>query len=216
MYQIIGAKRSITLFGLLCAAIIALWAVIAPPAQAYSIGQWWKITSGSVSLAALAVGLIGQSPIFPWLCRLPFVRSWFPPLDGEWLASLESNWPAIQQRAEPGSPSISLAPVKAKVTIIARLFYIRMNLASDDRYSTSKTIFVRATRDPEDGSVMLHYLYRNTTKLPKPTDSDSHDGAATLNVEGVGTAIWMEGVYWTNRNWHLGLNTAGRMTLRRA
>lgn len=214
MYQIIGVGRALTFFGLLCAAIVAIWALVAPP-DPPSIDRWWKIASGSVSLAALFVGLIGQTAIFPWVFRLPIARSWFPPLDGEWIASLESNWSAIQQRAQPGSPPVALKPVKAKVTIIARLFHIRMNLASDDRYSTSKTVFVRASRDPQDGSVTLHYLYRNTTKVPETTDSDSHDGAANLSVEGQGKTVWLEGVYWTNRNWHLGLNTAGKITLKR-
>lgn len=74
---------------------------------------------------------------------------------------------------------------------------------------------MRVTRDPEDASVILHYLYRNTTKVPVASDSDCHDGAANLMVEGIGSGIWMEGVYWTNRNWHQGLNTAGKITLRR-
>jgi hypothetical protein len=216
MYQILGIRSALTLFGLLCAAVIALWAVLAPPTDPSSLKEWWKIASGAVSGCGLIVALIGQSPLFPLVCRLPLVRSWFPPIDGRWKASLESNWPAIQQRAHPGSAPVALTPVPATVTIIARLFFIRMNLASDNRYSTSKTVFVRASRDAEDGSVTLHYLYKNTTKVPEATDSDCHDGAANLCVEGRGTNIWLEGVYWTNRNWHLGLNTAGKITLVRA
>jgi hypothetical protein len=54
------------------------------------------------------------------------------------------------------------------------------------------------------------------TKVPVATDSDCHEGAGSLMVEGHGNDIWMEGVYWTNRNWHLGLNTAGKITLHRA
>ena len=128
---------------------------------------------------------------------------------------MDSNWPAVQQRAYPGSAPVTLLPVPATVTIIARLFHIRINLTSDNRYSTSKTVFVRATRDAEDGSITLQYLYRNTTKVPEATDSDTHDGAANLCVEGKGSDIWLEGVYWTNRNWHVGLNTAGKITLTR-
>jgi hypothetical protein len=213
MYQIIGIKRALTIFGLLCAAVITIWATVAQP---ISIEQWWKIASGSVSATAMVVGLIGQSVIFPWLCRCPVVRSWFPPVDGQWIALLESNWATVQQGNRLDGAPTQLAPVKAKVTIIARLFYIRMNLAAYDRYSTSKTVFVRAIRDPDDSSVMLHYLYRNMTKVPVATDSDCHDGAANLTVEGQGNGIWLEGVYWTNRNWHLGLSTAGKITLRRA
>ena len=215
MYQILGISRALSLFGLLCAAVIALWATIAPPADPGSLVDWWKLASGAVSLSALAVSLVGQSLLFPLLCRLPLVRNWFPPIDGEWKALLESNWPAILQRAQPGSSPVQLAPVAAKVTIITRLFYIRINLTSDDRYSMSKTIFVRATRDAEDGSIILHYVYQNSTKVPQATDSDCHDGAANVAVERHGDEIWLEGVYWTNRNWHLGLNTAGKITLRR-
>lgn len=216
MYQILGISRALTLFGLLSAVVITAWAILAPPADPSSPTEWWKIASGAVSGSGLAVALVGQSPLFTLLCRLPLVRGWFPPIDGEWKATLESNWPAIQQRAHPHSAPVSLAPVPATVTIIARLFYVRMNLTSDNRYSTSRTVFVRVSRDPEDGSVTLHYLYKNTTLVPEATDSDSHDGAANLGVERQGSDIWLEGVYWTNRNWHVGLNTAGRITLRRA
>lgn len=215
MYQILGIRLALTMFGTLCAAVFVLWAVIAPPADP-TVLAWWSIASGSASGTALAVAVAGQSPLFPWLCRLPLVSKWFPPIDGHWNAALESNWPSIQNRPAPGITPVLLAPVPASVRIIARLFYIRMNLASDDRYSTSKTIFVRATRDPQDGSVTLHYVYRNSTLSPQATDSDGHDGAGCLNVEGEGHDLWLEGVYWTNRNWHLGLNTAGKITLRRS
>ncbi len=214
MYQILGIKNALSLFGLLCAAVIVAWAVLFPPADLSSISGWWKIASGSVSGSALVVGLIGQSPLFPLLCRLPFVRSWLPPINGEWNAELGSNWPVIQQRAQPDRPLMALAPVTADVKIIARLFYIRIDMTSEHRYSISKTVFVRAARDPEDGSVTLHYLYRNSTRLPEATDSSSHEGAACLTVESSGRNVTLEGVYWTNRNWHLGLNTAGTITLR--
>ncbi|WP_133121909.1 hypothetical protein [Pleomorphomonas carboxyditropha] len=216
MYQILGIRRSLSLFGLLCALVFTAWAILAPPTDQSSFVGWWQIASEAVFACGTAVTLVGQSPFFALLCRLPLVRNWFPPIDGEWKAILESNWPAIQQRACPGAASVPLVAVPATVTIIARLFYIRMNLISDSRYSTSKTIFVRATRDPEDGSVTLHCHYENTTKVPETTDSSSHYGAANLCVERQGDNIWLEGVYWTNRNWHLGLNTAGKMTLRRA
>lgn len=216
MYQILGIRRALTLFGLLCAAGITFWAVLAPPTDSSSPAEWWKIASGTVSGCGIAVALVGQSPLFTVLCRFPLIRTWFPPIDGEWKVVLESNWPAIQQRTIPSISTVSLTPVPATARIISRLFYIRINLTSDNRYSTSKTMFVRATRDPEDGSVTLHYLYKNTTRVPEATDSDSHDGAANLCVEWQGSDIWLEGVYWTNRNWHLGFNTAGRISLRRA
>lgn len=216
MYQVIGIKQALALFGGLCGLLFVGWAVVAPPQDSGAAWEWWKIASGAVTEAAVLVTVLGQTPLFPLLCRLPLVRNWLPPIDGAWTAALESNWPAIQQRVDPQATDVALTPVKATVTIRARLFFVRINLESDDRYSTSKTIFVRASRDAEDGTTQLHYIYRNSTKVPAATDSSAHDGAACLNVEGPPDAIWLEGVYWTNRNWHKGLNTAGKIALRRA
>ena len=215
MYQILGVQRALTYFGLLSAAVFAIWAKFDPPSDWTSISAIWKLASGAVTVAALIVTVFGQTPLFPLICRLPLIRSWLPPLDGEWKATLESNWPVIQQRAKPDEPPSPLIVVGAKVTIRARLFYLRMNLVSDDRYSISKTIFVRPSRDPEDGSVQLHYVYENSTIHPKATDSGAHCGAASMTVQTDGGGIWLEGTYWTNRNWHLGMNTAGKITLRK-
>ena len=84
------------------------------------------------------------------------------------------------------------------------------DVESEDNYSRSRSIFVRATRDEEDGTVQISYLYENTTSMPKQTDSSTHNGAARLNVIARGGRVWMEGTYWTDRNWQNGLNTAGR------
>jgi len=216
MYQVIGIKRALAYFGTLCAVIFAAWAVAAPPENTGNIWEWWKIASGAVAGGALLVTLVGQTDLFPSLCRLPWVRNWLPPIDGTWSATLESNWPMIQQRLNPTVPLPQLAPVKATITIRARLFFVRVNLSSDDRYSNSKTIFVRATRDEEDGSTQLHYIYHNSTNNPTATDSSAHEGAACLSVEPIGNDVRLEGVYWTNRNWHKGLNTAGTISLHRA
>ncbi|HEY9211801.1 MAG TPA: hypothetical protein VIQ29_02980 [Ancylobacter sp.] len=212
MYQILGIKRALSYFALVCLAVALGWIYCIPPEGLAGV---WRIGTSTVAGLGTVVALFGQTAIFPCICRLPFIRNWFPPIDGKWRAELHSNWSTIQQRGSAGAAAQPLAPLTASVTIIARLFYIRMNLTSENRYSVSKTVFVRASRDDEDGSVMLHYLYRNTTKLPLVTDSDCHDGAANLTVERDGKNIWMDGVYWTNRNWHQGLNTAGTIVLRR-
>jgi len=216
MYQIIGVRRSLSLFALGCALAFSLWARLSPPSDPSNLWAWWKIASAAAANFALLVTVVGQTAFFPLICRLPLVRDWFPAVEGTWVAELESNWPEIQRRAEPTAKPVKIAPVKATVKFRARLFSIRMNLESNDRYSTSKTIFVRASRDEEDGSVQFHYIYRNTTLKPKPTDSSGHSGAGCLTLHGKAGELWMEGVYWTDRNWHRGLNTAGKITLQRA
>jgi len=84
-------------------------------------------------------------------------------------------------------------------------------------YSNSKTISVRVTRDHEDSAVRLYYLYENTTLKPLDSDSDRHYGAACLDLKEMDSGqAYLEGVYWTNRNWHKALNTAGKITLKRS
>lgn len=215
MYQIFGIGRALTYFALLCGAVSVVRLVLQPASDARSMMAIVQVLATSVTWTGVVVAAIGQSPLFPWMCRAPLVRGYLPPIDGEWDAVLNSNWPAIQQRTSPATGPASLAPVEAKITIVARLFHVRMNLASSDRYSTSKTLFVRPIRDPDDGSVSLNYLYKNMTNSPKPTDSGFHYGAATLEIEKSDKDIWMDGVYWTNRNWNVGLNTAGTIKLTR-
>jgi hypothetical protein len=215
MYQIVGVKRSLSIFGITCGVVVLLWAAFWPPGDPSAIGQWWKVVSGSVGFVSLLLWIVGGTSLFPFVCRLPIVRSWLPDIDGQWRADLESNWAVVATRLGAGPPPPFNDPVRARVTIKSRLLFIRVNVESEDNYSRSRSIFVRATRDEEDGTVQVSYLYENTTSKPEQTDSSTHNGAARLNVISRGGRVWMEGTYWTDRNWQNGLNTAGRITLRR-
>jgi hypothetical protein len=215
MYQVIGVKRAITLFGLACVGTLILWGIIRPPDDPTDIGQWWKIGSAAVGNVSLLVWLIGQTAVFPFVCRIPFLRDWFPDIDGEWHAELESNWALIAQRAGLSTRPRG-EPIRARLMIVSRLFFIKINLISDDNYSSSSTSFVGATRNEEDGSIQLVYVFRNTTLMPLETDSASHNGAASVQVIREPTGeLSMQGSYWTDRNWTKAMNTAGRITLRR-
>jgi hypothetical protein len=215
MYQVIGIKRVLALFGMSCIGAFLIWAALAPPVDPMEWRAWWKIGSAAVGNVVLLVTIAGQTALFPFLCRLPGLRSRFPDIDGEWFAELESNWPIIQHQL--GVEKVEVQPnlIRAKIAIRARLFFIYMNLESDDRYSTSKTIFVQAARDALDGSFQLNYIYQNQTLRPTDGDASVHHGAASLSFHNDPTQPWMQGVYWTDRNWTKGLNTAGRITLRR-
>jgi hypothetical protein len=215
MYQVIGIKRGLTLFGSLCAALFVVWTVWRPPQEAGSITEWWKIASGATGLAALLVTFAGQTPIFPFLCRLPFIREWLPPIDGDWKVEIKSNWPIIQDRLVRHENTQSDF-VEAIAKIKARLFYVHIGLESTNDYSTSKTVFVHLSRDPEGGSIQIRYFYRNSTRIPSHSDSAEHDGAASLNLMKDRKNLRLEGVYWNNRNWTKGLNTAGTISMRKS
>jgi SMODS-associating 2TM, beta-strand rich effector domain len=222
MYQLIGIKSALKLYAFACGIIIVAWALLFPPAQAL---EWWKIVSGSVTAVALLVWVLGETAIFPYLCRLPVVRSYFPDIDGEWRGEIKSNWALVAQRSRPKAAAEIQAepPRTAIVAIKSRLFFIRIDLDTMPRYSVSKTILVQATRDAQSGKVRLYYVYDDEVKTPQPADrskhsgdSSQHFGAAHLDVEhDDGGELRLEVAYWTNRNRQNAENTAGRITLRR-
>jgi len=57
-------------------------------------------------------------------------------------------------------------------------------------------------------------VYAQSVPDPAITDEESHLGAADVEFEP-DDLTRAEGVYWTRRQWRLGLNTAGKLTLRR-
>jgi len=101
------------------------------------------------------------------------------------------------------------APVLAEIQVKARLLWIKITLRSDSRYSKSKSVIAGVVRDEDAGDVRIYYTYENTTENPVTSDCSHHFGSAYLDVVGSGKDMVLEGLYWTNRNWNSGLNTAG-------
>jgi hypothetical protein len=231
MYQAIGIDRLLTIYALACGVVIVAWANLWPPTMAT---EWWEIVSKSVSFVAALTWLIGQTPVFPCFCRLPLIRAFFPDIDGRWEGKIESNWSQIRDRVAPprsaaeDQPSIhnkltamekgngETKPPIAVITIKARLFFVRIDLKTSPLYSISRTVAVQPVRDTQTGHFRLYYIYENETKRPKDTDCPYHFGAAYLDVvrEDSG-AQRLEVLYWTNRMWWKGQNTAGRIILSR-
>jgi hypothetical protein len=209
MYQLIGALALLKYFGGLAAAIAVAWGLFS---GADSFTEWMRCISISMAgTGGVAYGL-GQTKCFPWICRLPLLRSVFPDIDGEWVGVTRSNWKRIESRGNEPLPD--LLDVQAEVKIKARLFSITMDLVSENQYSDSTTLAVRIIKE-ENGEAKLAYIYSNRTKNPKPTDEQQHYGAAILDIKRKNDFIALDGLYWTNRNWTKALNTAGLVLLKR-
>ena len=103
-----------------------------------------------------------------------------------------------------------------KIKISARFFRVRMQFEADDRYSKSSTVCVAVQRDWQHGTIELNYIYENLTSNPKISDCSHHNGAARVQVRDEEGKVSMEGVYFTDRNWNQGLNTAGYISFERA
>lgn len=209
MYTLIPIKYWAILFAIMALTIFVMTAQI-DAGFIPLCGTAYKATSYS----ALIFIVLGQTQLFPLLCRIPGVNKIFPDLEGTWIATLHSNWSEIAKRLDPPA-NPNAAPKVGKVRIEQRLFTMKMILDMDDNYTNSHTIFVRPRRCPASGRLQLHYIYEAKTNVPVETDSSSHHGAASLNIIEDAGRTWMEGVYWTDRNWTKGLNTAGHITLER-
>lgn len=213
MYQIYGIKSCLAVYALLCAVTTALW-LLCLPALPHGVAEYYKIASSTVTCWGIVIAVLGQTSLFPLLCRYAPTKYFFPDIDGCWTAELRSNWPEIAKRS--GLPPQNTNPTSAEIDVISRLFFVAISLHSDTGYSRSKTLSVSMRRNPEDRQLSLNYVYENNTVNPLESDSDRHLGAASLNLitrEADGKKF--EGVYWTNRNWNKALNTAGSITLKR-
>ncbi|MDX0140816.1 hypothetical protein GOC46_28935 [Sinorhizobium meliloti] len=207
MYQLIGINAALRYFALACGAVAVLLILVLKPGD---IKGFWSALSVAVTAVASITVLIGQTSLFPKFCKLPLISGVFPDIDGKWKGELDSNWPEIAKRKQ--LPIGSAGPVAATLVIRARLFFVHITLISDSNYSTSRTVFVRATKHPESGELRLTYVYENSTLKPERTDSAAHHGAAYIDLKDHDT---FDGLYWTNRNYHQALNTAGRIVLQR-
>src|SRR4051812_13301928 len=75
---------------------------------------------------------------------------------------------------------------------------------------------VAVQRDWQHGTIELNYIYENLTSNPKISDCSHHNGAARVQAPDEDGKVSMEGVYFTDRNWNQGLNTAGYISFERA
>lgn len=181
--------------------------------------------SSAISIPVFAVSalvfLIGQTALFPLLCRIPGMWRLFPNIDGKYEVEISSNWSVIKARYEGREPEVSsdgdvaLFNRVGEARITARLSRIDMSLTMNDGYLTSETVMCSLRREMGERRPVLFYVYDSHVSAPKNSDSNRHLGAARIAIPLEHRPTVLEGNYWTDRNWHRGLNTAGQIRLSR-
>jgi hypothetical protein len=215
MYQVIGITKTLGYFAITCLVIFLLLHYHdMPTLMAGPLMDLRRPVSSAVGVGAAVFYVLGQTFVFVWLSKLPFVCKHFPPIDGEWDMKLQSNWGIMQKWLGQGDGS-SLYIVEGKVRIKARLFNVKMEFVGADGYSESKTISVSVRPSDQTGLLELNYMFINYTRVPVTTDTNQHTGAARVFVKEFGNGLTMEGTYFTDRKWTEGLNTAGLVTFTR-
>lgn len=215
MYQILertALLRVILFFGI--AGFAIAWLIVQPVDQ----DGWIHTASFSVSISIALILVLGYSPVwraFWWI--LPPLNRWvFPDLNGDWETTMESNIGEIAKYHPVFKEKKPTTVVPGKITIKQNWFFVTMTFHGNDGYSNSDTIFVRLLRTPESNRFRLAYVYENHTPKQKDTDEQMHYGAGIAEVHQIDGQLQIDGLYWTNRNWPRGLNTAGKVTMIRA
>lgn len=183
-----------------------------PPLSAVSISV--------LSVSALVL-LVGQTAMFPMICRLPLMWHLFPNIDGTYEVEISSNWSTIEARAAGREAEVSpdgdvgLFNKMGEMKITVRLTRIDVSLRTNDGYLTSEAPICSLQKKRGERMPKLFYIFESSIRVPKQTDSTHHLGAAQLDIPTERQPLVLEGHYWTDRNWHKGLNTAGHIRLTR-
>jgi hypothetical protein len=215
MYQLVGVWKLLTVFALTAVMVaLALW-ILVPPDGPLMFLRRPQVSVSAVGLLALA---LGQTKAFPWLCQWPLIRDIFPPIEGEWIGTLNTNFPKIAAAFELDAPEAGKAVV-ATFKIKARLLKVRVSsLSVQPRpgYMRSDTTALSIVRCPQTDREIMYYVYDAFVGDPEECDVPSFHGAAKLVLLREEGNMVFEGNYWTDRNWQKGYNTAGSIKLVKA
>jgi hypothetical protein len=222
MFQLLELRKFLERFALLVSAIAIIIWVIRKPDKLLEMAETISL-AGLISVSMLA--FVGQTGVFHFLWRKPFIQKrFFPYIPGTYEGTISSNWSVISaiRAGATGSGGLSDAdlhveklghfPKSVTVEIKASLFQASMKLIPKDAYTDSQTVWLRPVREGEAGHPRLYYMYRSTTQnAPKATDVQFHFGAAYVDVVEHKGKLSLRGVYWTDRDWPHGRNTAGEL-----
>ena len=188
---------------------------------------WLKHISAVAAGTASVIGAFGNKWVFPHIWKLGPVQSFtFPYVAGEWVGTISSNWPVLKAMMDGFTSTHSAHSIQEldieklgtekkpiKVTIEGDLFRVVMRMQTLNKYSVSRTLIMRPQRGGSLTPPSFFIFTKMTLRRRSQSDASGHLGAAVLEVSADGLSL--EGTYWTARNWTKGLNTAGRIELKR-
>ena len=101
MYQVLGIQKCLGYFALFCFIIfggLSFWRL---PEVFSGFSAFWPVAKMAMGISTIVLLGLGQTPLFPWICKLPVVRRFFPPSmgtgrsrsgqTGMWSGSLQGN-----------------------------------------------------------------------------------------------------------------------------
>ncbi|MCW4446287.1 hypothetical protein OHV10_18760 [Vibrio splendidus] len=143
---------------------------------------------------------------FPYLGTELLNTKVCPDLNGTWVGKTISTY--LHENGNPYEKEVQLK-------IKANFFKFEISLVSLDNYQRSTVVQSEIYKDHRDGSFYLSYIFESVVDQPVESDDSKFDGSAKLHVRFEDSGIKLVGVYWTNRCWQKGGQTAGSITLNR-
>lgn len=206
--------------------IVAIVATIATSIFLWSTEGWFGLVSfftngGLIDLLKVLTPIFLTFLITTWFLgsvawkaawKLPWLgqalnQKVCPNLNGVWTGCTESS-----HRDEVGNK----VETPVEMIIKATFFGFDMSFRSIDEYHQSKVIQSEIYKDPRDGEFLVSYIFEAEVQSPVNTDDSKFDGAAKLKVKfSKENEIELSGIYWTNRAWQRGMQTAGTIRLSR-
>jgi hypothetical protein len=188
----------------------------------------------TVSVVQVLIALVLVSPLWRKFWKWwPQLNNWiYPDLNGEWDVELTSNWPRIdallktangelpQLDFRQGNPSLLPAmgsyKMKAEITQSWSTFEIQLwNPGQIGPIKESRTLLVEPFRKNEGRRHGLAYIFEQRNDTEEIGDNDAFCGAAWIELDRNDPKV-LCGKMWTNRMWERGMNTAAKLTFRRA
>lgn len=184
---------------------------------------------GSIALFIVAPGwrLLWKLPLAgPWLAN-----RYFPDLNGEWVVTIQSNWPIVEHlKTAAASKEITFDPLtdelpdllEASFDVKIKQSWFRTDVVFLPNDKTpllsSETISVEFFKS-DSGKKSIAWIYEQTNKQDNTqrlavTDQPKFHGSAVLTVNEDATEL--QGQYWQNRSWDRGLNAAGTITMKKS
>lgn len=221
--------RKLPIFSIV--ALLAVWTLGNFWLRDLTWGIWSVLAvmaKGAGGIAALVM-LVGHPKVFPVLTRR-LLKGTDYDIGGLYSVDMRSNWPVIERLTRAAVSDSDLFDTHAADTapkllscagqavITPGLFKISIKLLMDSTKNDSVSTAVSIGRTEND-QTELSYLYRQTNHpdFQPENDEDIHDGAARLCLKRrpEDRGLEWQGTYWTARNYKKGMNTAGRIVLRR-
>lgn len=198
----------------------------------------YQALTTSMSLCT-GVGFVALAWGLPFLCRKTcLLEGLFPNIEGTYKMEVSSNWEVVKKllppddsggqsptppvdEAQAANPSVGSSRTAlafmdiGTVVLTPHLSHIDMGFKAKDGYSKSALISSSFIRGKGANPHQILYTYGQTMDKPRPTDEQFFFGAARLDIPREPMPLVLTGVYWTNRKWAAGLNTAGQIRLTR-